>query len=619
MLVRAAVLGCAYGLAVSVVALSLGAQRLMALNMPPGPAVATRAALLQMLLGAMLGLLAAPLLRGARGWLWHLCAVVAVWVGLERFLAIDPLLLRTWLAAPVAGALLVLLGRIAARWWRGLPWIVAGAMVAAAIVVPVLHHASRMAARQPEVALGTPVAGAPDVVVIVLDTVRAANMSAYGYERETTPSFDALGADAMLFLDATAPSTWSLPSHASLFTGWFPSASRAHGEHRVLDDTLPTLAEVLRAAGYDTRCFTANPHISDSFGLTRGFAWSDEAWQAGAGGRSFLFVNRLLDFLGFAIEDKGGAVVADNFEQWIASRGPDARPAFAFLNFLEAHFPYHQVPEAFLRKFSDHSSSELRTVSMDLLGAQFGRTLTAAEIAAARPHARDMYDAGVLYSDHLLDRVVAALRGSGRLDETILVVLADHGEMLGEAGGFGHGSSLRELDLRVPLLVRYPPRIPAGRRIDPPVSTLGVYGTVLDLAGIAPTGTLQVGSLLPLLDDLPAGAPVIAERYEQDLLRNSDDPLRRADRRYRTYRSGRHKLVRTSAGETMLFDLDADPNERHDVAARFPDDVTRLVAELEDWRAVLHLPALDARLDTVAAPAVDAAAEERLRALGYVQ
>ncbi len=619
MLVRAAVLGCAYGLAVSVVALSLGAQRLMALNMPPGPAVAARAALLQMVLGAVLGLLAAPVLRGARGWLWHLLVVAAVWVGLERYLALDPLFLRAWLAAPLAGVVLVVMGRVAARWWRGLPWLLAGAIVVAAIVVPVLHHASRMADRQPAVALGTPSVGAPDIVIVVLDTVRAASMSAYGYERETTPTFDALGADAMLFLDATAPSTWSLPSHASLFTGWFPSANGAHGEHRVLDDALPTLAEVLREAGYDTRCFTANPHISDSFGLTRGFAWSDEAWLAGAGGRSFLFVNRLLDFLGFSIEDKGGAIVAGNFEQWVASRGATARPAFAFLNFLEAHFPYHQVPEAFLSEFSDHSPLELRTVSMELLGAQFGRTLTAAEVAAARPHARDMYDAGVRYSDHLLERVVAALQSTGRFDTTILVVLADHGEMLGEAGGFGHGSSLRELDLRVPLLVRYPPRIPAGRRIAPPVSTLGVFGTVLDLAGIAPAGPLHVGSLLPLLEGLPAGAPVIAERYQQDLLRNGDDPLRRADRRYRTYRSGRLKLVQTSVGETMLFDVDADPTERDDLAARSPDEVIRLTAELADWQAMLGLPALDARLDRVAAPALDAAAEERLRALGYVE
>ena len=154
----------------------------------------------------------------------------------------------------------------------------------AAIAAPVVADL-----RRPEIAIAPPSGaapvGAPDVVLIVLDTVRAADMSSYGYKRATTPTFDALAKEGALFLDATAPSTWSLPSHASLFTGLFPSAHGAHEESRVLSTDVPTLGEVLGRNGYETLSFTANPHISDGFGLTRGFQQQDRAWLGPSAGR----------------------------------------------------------------------------------------------------------------------------------------------------------------------------------------------------------------------------------------------------------------------------------------------------------------------------------------------
>jgi hypothetical protein len=125
-----------------------------------------------------------------------------------------------------------------------------------------------------------------------------------------------------------------------------------HGEHRLLGPQPATLADVLLAAGWDTRCFTANPHISDTFGLTRGFRWSDESWRSGAGG-GFFFAFRLLDRLGLGRDDKGGALVARNFAEWMASRPADDRPTFTFINFLEAHFPHHQLPAPFLFTYTD--------------------------------------------------------------------------------------------------------------------------------------------------------------------------------------------------------------------------------------------------------------------------
>jgi arylsulfatase A-like enzyme len=617
MLGRGALFGAAYGLAFAVVDTWQGTLMMMNLGMPPFTAVTLRAVSLELAVGVVAGIVVAPLLRVRSGWLWHLLGMTAVWVACERIVALDPTILPMWLTAPLGALLLILLGRAVARWSAVVPWAIGIVAVAAAITLPVARY-QRAASGGIVPAVVAPPPDAPDVVLVVLDTVRAANVSAYGYARATTPTFDALAGEGALFLDATAPSTWSLPSHASLFTGWFPSGHRAHGEHRVLGATPPTLAEVLASAGYETRCFTANPHISDGFGLTRGFGWSDEAWAAGAGGRGFRFIFRLLDLLGFGIDDKGGAAVATNFETWMAARAAGGRPTFAFLNFLEAHFPYHQLPAAYLRRYTTASAGDLRAASVTLLGAQFGRALAPDEVPDAAAAARDMYDAGVLYSDHLLARVVEALRAAGTLDRTVLVVLADHGEMLGEYGSFGHGASLREPGVRVPLLVRYPPRVAAGARVTPPVSTVGVYATVLDLAGLAPT-PVHVGSLLPTLDGRPAGAPVLAERYVFPDRPSGGEALARRDRRYRTYRAGSWKLVETSKAETFLFNLAADPDEGHDLAPTRPDQVARLTAERDDWLAALALPPLDATADFQPAPDVDSAVEERLRALGYVR
>ena len=386
---------------------------------------------------------------------------------------------------------------------------------------------------------------------------------------------------------------------------------------------MTTLAQTLWAAGYDTRCFTANAWISDTLGLTRGFAWSDEAWRTGEVGRTRLFVFKLLDRLGLGAEDKGGGVVAGNFESWAAETPADARPTFAFLNFIEAHFPYHQVPADYLQRFSDTPRAELISLSTRLLDAQFGAEPP--DPATARGPAIDMYDAGLAYADHLVERVVEALRRRGTLDRTVLIVMSDHGELLGEFGAYGHGHSITEPESRVPLLIRYPGRVPAGARVQIPVSTVGVYATILDLAGIEPPPGLQVDSLLPAIEGGPPGGPVISERFAGDDATALDEatqraqPLLRRDLRFRSYRVAQHKFIEDSNGGLYFFDLSQDPGETHNLAEQRASDVARLRSELDSWRLAIGLPAIDAPVAAAGAPELDAAARERLKALGYLE
>jgi arylsulfatase A-like enzyme len=223
--------------------------------------------------------------------------------------------------------------------------------------------------------------------------------------------------------------------------------------------------------------------------------------------------------------------------------------------------------------------------------------------------------------------VADALRARGSLDRTVFVVLADHGEVLGERGGFfGHGPSLYQEAVGVPLFVRYPPRIPAGARVTEPVSTLGVMATILDLAGVAPPPTLQAGSLVPLATGAPGASagPVLSELHTSAAMGlGSDDvvdPQMDGKLRYRLLREGSLKLVTTSQGGHLLYDLAADPKESREISAGDPARLAKMQARLAEVERELKLPALDAPLAVGDdAPELDDATKEQLKALGYAE
>jgi len=625
---RGLLCGLAFGLAAAIVEVWLGLVPTLSRGFGAGPAFSARVAAWMIALGTALGVLATPALALRAGRWLHLLTLVLALYALQRWVALDsPVFAPLAAALPLGAGLLAGAGHGLAL-WRGprRVWALATlALVAGLFAAPVALWATR-----PEIprraALPPPAANAPDVVLVVLDTVRAGSVSTYGYERPTTPTLDALAREGALFLDATSPSTWSLPAHASLFTGRYPSSHGAHAEHRYLDARFPTLAEVLEENGFETFCFTANAWISDGLGLTRGFGYQDDSLRAqGGAGRGFSFVHRLLDRLGLQEADKGGATVADRFEAWARERPAETeRPAFVFLNFIEAHFPYHQLPREHLFRYTDRPYSELRSISIDLLGAQFGGS--GRDVDEVREPTRAMYDGGVGYSSELLGRVVDALRARGTLDRTLLVVLADHGEVLGERGDFfGHGPTLYQESIGVPLLVRYPPAVPKGVRVEAPVSTLGVFGTIVDLAGLEPPPTLQVGSLVPLLTGAATQTgPILSELHSASEMGvdrlDASDPQMASDRRYRLLRDGALKLVATSRGDAFLYDLATDPRELRELSAERPGDLAMMQGRLAAAEAALELPPIDAPLAVgEEAPELDETTRESLRALGYAE
>ncbi len=469
-----------------------------------------------------------------------------------------------------------------------------------------------------------PSAGAPDVVLIVLDTVRRDHLSTYGHGRETSPALTALAARGARFDDARVNGVWSLPSHATLFTGEAPSTHGAHYEHWLLDDDLPTLAEALAATGYETVCVTGNPLISRGLGTARGFRVVDESW------RSFwvqesLIAWRMLRPLWDRDRDKGGAAGVRFLRRWLRRERDPERPLFLFVNVMDSHAPYTDVPPAYQRRFLPEGvsrSQARRLVARVFVHHVFGRALELDD-AQVETVTRS-YDGAVAYADAVLGQILDALAGDGGREDTLVIVLADHGELLGEHALWGHVHSLYDELLRVPLVMAWPGHVAPGTVIDSPVDSLDVVATIQEAAGVP--GDLRVGhagadllSPEPLTPD-----PIVAEHFVPSMLPDGADVTMSGDLdelfvRRRCLIAGDLKYMVSSSGDERLFDLAADPGELVDVQPRRPDDVTVARAMMAAWIEEEDAAWSDEPAGGGAGPEIDEATRRRLRDLGYLE
>ncbi|MCC6316559.1 MAG: sulfatase-like hydrolase/transferase [Gemmatimonadaceae bacterium] len=450
------------------------------------------------------------------------------------------------------------IGRIARATSLGL----AATALLTAIVVPWRRHAREAAALPTAPAP----AGSPNIVVLIWDTARAQNMSLYGYARRTTPVLDSLGARGLVFEHAFATSPWSLPSHASIFTGLYPDRLSV-GSGIPLDTVPPTIAEFFSARGYATASMTANLFYgSPDYGIDRGFATYDarppihapviaHTWELL--GRNVFNVGVMLGRHHTLLRRRATHVNA-SFLSWLDRRGD--RPFFAVLNYFDAHEPY-AAPAPF-----------------DTAFAPRGTRYWADETLRSAPSAvlnqlRDMYDGGIAYDDHSLGELVAALRARGLADNTVLVVTSDHGEEFGERGPtfLGHNRSLYRVSLQVPLVV-VDPRNPGlmGRRRDI-VSIRDIPATVADLAfpGVAHgfEGT-SLNQLATLPDSVTMGdstRAAIVDKHRWASEKNDYWPTAWGPM-YSVISPRQHYIIDARGGEA-LYDLGTDPFEAHNLAS----------------------------------------------------
>lgn len=438
----------------------------------------------------------------------------------------------------------------------------------------------------------TPAPPRPSAIVLVtVDTLRADAVSFAGYGLPTTPFLDGLAKDGVVFTHAYAPSSWTPPSMASIFTGLEPSShgvtrgSLAAGEateHVVLSESLTTLAERLRARGRTTVGAASNRHLTRALGFAQGFDHFHDPTAFLPAATLDLRARELL----------ATAFGADWRTSW--RRGS----MFLWLHYFDPHDPY--LPnDPWLDRHSparaDRTLGPPARLVMRQLKRRFPRP--GPEVTALL---RPLYDGEVARVDDQLRQLWQEL---GADDDVLLVVTADHGEELGERGGLGHSHSLYDELVRVPLLVRWPRGLAGGRRIDAPVTVTDLAAAIAALDGESLAGTDRERALPLRLAD-PASAP------ERPVFLELHPPKPALQ----AVRLGSWKLIAGATGtRAELYDLAADPGERRDLAGARPEVVARLRGELERWRAALPAPP-PIRLYT----SPDAELARQLRSLGYV-
>jgi arylsulfatase A-like enzyme len=435
----------------------------------------------------------------------------------------------------------------------------------------------------------------PSILLFVFDTTRVDAVSAYGQVSGTTPTADALAATGLRYAHAYAQAPWTLPSHATLFTGLLPSQHQVTFRRPRASDALVTLAERLRDAGYETVGVTENPWTTAAFNLTQGFQRFTPVAQR----------SREVD-----------GVLAT----WLAER-PRGRPFFLFVNVMDAHGPYPDHPDnPFLPEPA--SVADVRKV---LDGLRSFRLCASTLGARERAIVWGTYLAGVAAADAKLRLVLDRLRGAGLDRDLVTIVTSDHGEQFGEHGFVDHIIGVHEELVHVPLVVHgVPGATPAV--IDAPVALADVMPSVLGWAGVAAGGPFA-GRPLPTT----AGAArdprdVVAEHVDPEgtlggpgakAVRRACGPDDRVWGDIRALVRYPLKLVWYEHYPAALFDLARDPRETNDLAGTQPDAVATLAAALaQQIAAIAPVPDV-APAAPAGGPPPDVV--ERLRALGYLR
>jgi arylsulfatase A-like enzyme len=453
------------------------------------------------------------------------------------------------------------------------------------------------------------------VVLIVLDTVRASSLSCYGYERATTPHLDAFAASGVRFTEATTASPWSVPSHASLFTGLFaPEHGAGAGERdprtgkarpAPLDPRFVTLAEGLAGRGYATAGISANVLLAEH-NLAKGFRhWDARRSPRALSPRYRSLLQRVQGLLPHALladrllEEFPGVFrpaeeITDAGLAWLGRR-PAGQPYFLFLNYMDAHTPFVRHP-GWSGRWPGRSPRLPAYGLRDVASAMAGqRAFTPEE----RDHIRALYDDALSYLDHHLARLLAGLDAQPDRDHTWIIITADHGEALGEHGRLGHDCVLTQQVLHVPLIVRYPRGAAEAARHGP------VDDAPVPLTDLAPAILAAAGAAPPPSSRRARAASV--DCYCWSAHPQFHGPSGRV------LFEGGLKYVDEEGRPPALYDLVADPAESRNVAEERAEDVLRLSRALDGWRAGLAPAPAPRSLPP------DPAQEEALRALGYAQ
>ncbi len=406
----------------------------------------------------------------------------------------------------------------------------------------------------------------PNIVLIVVDSLRADHVSAYGYNRQTTPFIDSfMAAQGVRFQQVISTAPWTFPSNSANLTGYNPSSLGANWQmlNTGLPDNFTTLAEYLDSAGYYTAGFVSAFYLGRQHGLDQGFTYFDES----------LVPRPRSEVTGGDLTELATHWVQETWEPEIKGK----QPLFLFLYYYDVHL-WYMPPPPYDTLFDDTYTG---TLTGDVY--QDGQPVLSGEIT---PTPRDVehliaiYDGEIAYTDAQLQQMMGVLQASGVLDNALIVLTADHGEMFGEHGKWTHTSSLYEEVLHVPLLIRYPGVIPAGHVVDTPVQTMDFLPAVLEWAGVTVPEGLDAVSLRGLALGEPPGDPrLIYSEVEPLTDPNHPSYIWAARVPWRAVRSGEWKLIHqfNDGGTQELYRLgNSSPYETENLVGTEPQRASNM-------------------------------------------
>jgi len=442
----------------------------------------------------------------------------------------------------------------------------------------------------------------PNILLIVMDAVRADHLSCYGYDRPTTPNIDRVAERGLRFSRAVSSSSWTLPSHASLFTGLLPFEHGTHTQHNWLLDRFPTLAELLKLRGYVTAGFSNNPHVDQAQNMTQGFDIFEAVWADTTAVTARKPHN----------SEQTNKLVRRFLRQQRAKPGKD--PFFIFINYMDVHTPT-DPPEPYRTNFLDPHRppgplADSATYNPDLV-REVKLTLSENDYATLR----DLYDGSLNYLDAKIGELLEELKNLGLYDSTLVIITSDHGELFGEHDYYTHGVLLFWKLLHIPLIIHHPQLVPEPAVQDKPVAITDIFHTLTRLAGVAGSSAATEAPIRNLFDPQAGDNPCYSEVRTP---RAGGGPLaRRYNTRSVLTPEGRHFIL-TEGEAWECYDLNTDPGEMHNLC---PSGVTKteVSAAVTGFESKL-VPFAESLEDlrSSRATSIDPQQEQAMRALGYV-
>ena len=433
----------------------------------------------------------------------------------------------------------------------------------------------------------------PNLVVISIDCLRADHVGVYGYEKPTTPSIDAFAGRGQLFENAVSASSWTIPSHMSMFTGLPPMVHGVNdspdnfwaGRATTLAPTVPYLAEILARNGYETAGVVSSAPMSPLYRFERGFG-------------------------SYRVHAANAAEVVDSALDRIASaRG---RPFFLFVHFIDPHWPYMPLVEfrRYARDFIERFGERPRDIS-GLTRRHQGKAAKAP--ASDADDVRTLYDAALAYTDQELGRFFSELERKGLYDDALIVLTGDHGEAFYDHETFGHAKTVYQELTHVPLIVKWPKNDPTGR-VEIPVSHVDIFPTLLEAAGISPPSMEGVSLRAPERDR----SIVLDASWEDPERRETMLAVRRGDLKYIAYVPFEpfEKLSLQDVIREELFDVSKDPGEQNNLIDSPP---VALAPFRDRLRAYMDAARVYRASHEGVTVEVDEQTRKSLEALGYVQ